>query len=92
MQQRLVGVYIYTYIYETLCVCVCVCVCVYTQLCLTVWDTMDCQITLSMEFSRREYWSRLQFPSPGDLPNPGIEPMSLILADGFFTTAPPWKS
>ena len=32
------------------------------------------QTSLSMEFSRQEYWSRLSFPSPGDLPNPGIEP------------------
>ena len=42
-----------------------------------------------MEFSRQEYWRELQFPSPGDLPNPGIEPgslMSLALAGGFFTT------
>ena len=45
-----------------------------------------------MEFSRREYWSGLPFPSPGDLPNVGIEPLPLIspvLAGGFFTLAPP---
>jgi len=44
-----------------------------------------------MEFSRQEYWSELPLPSPGDLPNPGIEPMSLAypaLAGRFFTTAP----
>ena len=43
-------------------------------------------------FSRQEYWSRLPFPPPGDLPDPGIEPMSLAspaLASGFFTTASP---
>ena len=34
---------------------------------------------LSMEFSRQEYWSGLPFPSPGDLPDPGIEPRSLLL-------------
>ena len=34
-------------------------------------------ITLSMEFSRQEYWSGLPFPSPGDLPDPGMEPASL---------------
>ena len=38
-----------------------------------------------MEFSRQEYWSGLPFPSPGDLPNPGIEPGSPALAGGFFT-------
>jgi len=47
-----------------------------------------------MEFSRQGYWSRLPFPTPGDLPDPGIEPMSLVspaLAGRFFTTAPPGK-
>ena len=39
----------------------------------TPW-TIDCQAPLSMEFSRQEYWSELSFPSPGDFPNPGIEP------------------
>ena len=44
-----------------------------------------------MEFSRQEYWSELPFPPPGDLSNPGIEPVSFVcsaLAGGFFTTAP----
>ena len=43
-----------------------------------------------MEFSRREYWSRLPCPPPGDLPNPGIEPVSLMslgVAGGFFTSS-----
>ena len=44
-----------------------------------------------MEFSRQEYWSRLPFPSPGDLPNPGTKPISSALAGGFFTTAPSGK-
>ena len=44
----------------------------------TPW-TVDYQASLSMGFSRQEYWSRLPFPSPGDLPNPGIEPRSLAL-------------
>ena len=62
------------------------------QLCLTLCDPMDCsfQALLPMEFSRQEYWSRLPFPSPGDLSDAGIEPWSLIvpaLADGFFTTS-----
>ena len=39
-----------------------------------------------MGFSRQEYWSGLPFPSPGDLPDPGIEPVSPGLAGGFFTT------
>ena len=46
----------------------------------------------SMGFSRQEYWSRLPFPSPGDLPNPGIEhpsPVSPALAGEFFNTVPP---
>ena len=41
--------------------------------------------------SQQEYWSGLPFPSPGDLPDPGIEPMSPVLAGGFFTTEPPRK-
>ena len=44
-----------------------------------------------MEFSRQEYWSRLPFPSPGDLPNPEIETTFPALAGGFFTTEPPGK-
>ena len=47
------------------------------------------QAALSMGFPRQEYWSGLPFPSSGDLPDPGIEPMSLpspALAGGFFTT------
>ena len=49
------------------------------------------QAPLSMGFPRQEYWSGLPFPSPGDLPDPGIEPLSLALAGGFFTTEPPEK-
>ena len=41
--------------------------------------TVAHQFPLSMEFSRQEYWSELPFPSPGDLPNPGIKPRSLTL-------------
>ena len=60
---------------------------------MTPW-TVACQAPLPMEFSRQEYWSGVPFPSPGDLPNPGIEPASLVspaLAGGFFTTMPPGK-
>ena len=46
---------------------------------------------LSMKFLRQEYWSGLPCPSPGDLPDPGIEPMSPALAVRFFTTEPPGK-
>ena len=45
------------------------------QLFMTLW-TVAHQVPLSMEFPRQEYWSELPFPSPGDLPNPGIEPRS----------------
>ena len=54
----------------------------------------DCahQAPLSMGFFRQEYWSGLPFPSPGDLPIPGIKPTeSPALAGGFFTTEPPGK-
>ena len=50
--------------------------------------TVALQAPLSMEFSRQEYWSGLPFPSPGDLPDRGIEPVfptSPALAGGFFT-------
>ena len=49
------------------------------------------RLLMSMGFPRQEYWSGLPFPSPGDLPNPGIEPRSPALAGGFFTTEPPGK-
>ena len=52
--------------------------------------TVTNQSPLSMGFSRQEYWSGLPFPSPGDLPSPGIKPTSLIspaLAGRFFTTS-----
>ena len=44
----------------------------------TPW-TVAYQASLSMGFSRQEYWSGLPFPAPGDLPNPGIEPGSPAL-------------
>ena len=45
----------------------------------------------SMEFSRQEYWSGLPFPSPEDLPDPVIKPVSPALVGRFFTTEPPGK-
>ena len=59
--------------------------------CLTLaipW-TEALQALLPMGFSRQEYWSGLPFPSPGDLPESGIEPVSPALAGGFFATEPP---
>ena len=46
--------------------------------------TVACQASLSMGFSRQEYWGGLSFPSPRDLPNPGIEPVSLLSGQIFF--------
>ena len=43
---------------------------------VTPW-TVACHVSLSMEFSRQEYWTGLPFPTPGDLPDPGIKPVSL---------------
>ena len=54
----------------------------------TPW-TVTCQDPLSMGLPRQKYWSELPFPSPGDLPDPGIEPASLALESIFFTTEPP---
>ena len=56
----------------------------------TPW-TIAYQAPPSMGFSRQEYWSGLPFPSLGDLPDPGIKPVSTALADGFFTTELPGK-
>ena len=57
---------------------------------LTFCNPMDYSLIGSpvYGFSRQEYWSRLPFPSPGDLPDPGIEPMFPVLTGGFFTTVP----
>ena len=53
--------------------------------------TVAYQAPLSMGFSREEYWSGLPFPSPGDLPNPGIEPGFPALAADALTSEPPGK-
>ena len=65
-----------------------------TESCLSLCNpwTVAHQAPLSVEFSRQEYWSGLLFPSPGDLPDPGIEPASPVLAGGFFTSEPPRKT
>ena len=52
---------------------------------VTPW-IVACQAPLSMGFSRQEYWNELPFPSPGDLPNPGVKPRSPALqADSLLT-------
>ena len=70
-----------------------VCVFSHVQLLVTPW-TVTNLVPLYMEFSRQENWSGLPFPTPGDLPDPGIKPMSLTfltLAGRFFTIALPGK-
>ena len=56
----------------------------------TPWTAVP-QAPLSMGFSRQEYWSGLPFPSPGDLPDPGIEPESPALQADALTFEPPGK-
>ena len=74
------------YVCACVCVCVCVCVCgVHVHICMlsqvqlfvTPW-TIVRQAPLSMGFPRQEYWKGLPFPPPGELPNPGIKPASLM--------------
>ena len=70
--------------------------CSVAQLCLTAvpW-TVACQTSLSIEVSRQEYWSRLPLHTPGDLPNPGIEPTAFgpsALAGRFFTASATWEA
>ena len=60
----------------------------------TLW-TVASQASLSMGLSRQEYWSGLPCPPPGDLPDPGIKPMSFMspaLAGKFFTTSATWEA
>ena len=64
------------------------------QLFVVLW-TIAHQVLLSMGISGKEYWSGLPCPSPGDLPNPGTEPTSLMfpaLAGSFFTTCATWEA
>ena len=57
----------------------------HVRLFATPW-TVACQAPLSMEFSRQEYWIRLSFPPPGDLPSPGIRLSSLVLSSFSFSS------
>ena len=70
------------------------------RLFVTLW-TLACQALLSMGLSRQDYWSGLPYPSPGNLPDPGIESLSLMfseIAGGFcaclfvFTTTVTWEA
>ena len=69
-----------------MCACVLSCIRLFT----TPW-TVARQVPVSMEFSRQEYWNGQPFPSPRDLPDPGIEPASPVLAGRCFRLAPPGK-
>ena len=60
----------------------------HVRLFATPW-TVTYQATLTLGFFRQECWSGLPFPSPGDLPDPGIEPASPALTGGFFIIEPP---
>ena len=65
----------------------------FAKSCLTLvtpW-TVACQVPLSMGFSGQEFWTGLPFPSPGDLPDPGIEPASPVLQKHSLPTEPPGK-
>ena len=99
--ERQIDKQIYTHTYS-MCVCVCVCIIyihihsfiyvVVQTLChvplfATPWATVAHPASLSMAFTRQEYWNRLPFPSPGDLPDPGIEPAPLALPGKFFDSA-----
>ena len=68
----------------------CVCVLRHVWLFATPW-TVAHQASLCMKFSGQEYWSKLPFLPLGDLPHPGIKPLSPALASRFLTTEPPWK-
>ena len=77
-----------------MCVCLCVCVLSRVQCSTTSW-TIAHQAPLSMKFSKQEYLRGLPFFPPGDLPNPGIEPLSFMspaFAAWLFTTSTTWEA
>ena len=62
----------------------------HVRLFATLW-TAACRLLSPWDFFKQEYWGGLPFPTPGNLPNPGIEPVSLVspaMAGRFFTTVP----
>ena len=66
----------------------------HVRLLVTLW-TVARQAPLSLGFSGQEYWSGSPSPPPGDLPDPGIEPMPLMspaFAGGFFTISTSWEA
>ena len=69
-------------------VCMCAQLVSRVRLSLTPWTIVQ-QAPLSIEFYRQEYWRRLPFTSPGDLPNPGIKPVPPALAGRFFIAERP---
>ena len=71
---------------ESVCVCVCESLS-HVRLFVTPW-TIACQAPLSMAFSNQEYWSGLPFPSPEDLPSPGIKPGSPALQADSSSSEP----
>ena len=83
-------IYIYTYIYIYIMLCWFI-VSEVAQLCLTLCNPMDCSLPGSSVHGlfHEEYWSRVPFPSPGNLPNPGIEPIFHI-AGRHFTILATW--
>ena len=73
---------------------ICVLVAQHARLFMTSW-TVNHQAPLSIEFLRQEYWSKLPFPLPGDLLDPGVKHTQLVspaLAGGFFTTRATWEA
>ena len=72
-----------------ICVAHVICCCLVAKSCLTICNHL--QPSATMGFPRQEYWRGLPSPSPGDLPNPGIKPVSHASAGGFFTAEPPGK-
>ena len=79
-------IHLHTYVY----VCVHAKLLSRVQLFVTPW-TVTHQAPLSKGFSRQEYWSGLPCPSPGDLPNPGVKPVSLALQVDSSPPEPPGK-
>ena len=70
------------------------CVLSHVLLFVTPWTAAH-QAPLSTEFTKQEYWTGLPFTASGDLPDPGIEPVSPVSpasAGGFFTTEPTWEA
>ena len=77
-----------------MCVCVRARALSWVQRFATPWH-VALQAPPFMGFSRQEYWRGVLFPTPGDLPNPGIEPASVAspsLAGGFFTASATWET